>query len=252
MKLLQTVVSAEGFRNEASNRDRLGLLKELVRLCTREEARLLLVPAGFLTAPSEDDVPALIGEVNRLATADRVAVIGGVDVEGRISKQGVNINDLVSRSELPFLGFAVGPVALPVDSGHPWRQTSVSSNNADLVPNEAIPGQERVATIDGFRVGVLICGELFSWRARRGLAQAGVGLVADVGHVGMGQGLIPAMKNVAKEGQCCVAHSQHLSGWYGRALHFMDARGEQLSADVDQAHFVEHGSLWAAWAAREV
>lgn len=252
MRLLQTVVSAEGFRNKASNRDRLGLLEELVRLCTRETAQLLLIPAGFLTAVSEDDAPALIGEVNRLATGEGVAVIGGADVEGRTSKHGVNINDLVSRSELPFLGFAVGPAALAVDSGHPWRQTSVSSNNADLVPDEAVPGQERVATIDGVRVGLLICGELFSWRARRGVALAGVSLVVDVGHVGMGQGLIPAMKNVAKEGRCCVAHSQHLSAWYGRALHFVDVQGEQLSANVDQAHVVEHGSLWAAWAAREV
>jgi hypothetical protein len=60
MRLLQTAVSAEGFRNGASNQDRLGLLEELVRLCTREGARLLLVPAGFLTARSEDDVPALL------------------------------------------------------------------------------------------------------------------------------------------------------------------------------------------------
>jgi len=252
MRLIQTVASAEGFRDGASNQGRLGLLEELIRLSKREAARLLLVPACFLTARSEDDVPALMADVDRLASGAEVAVIGGVDVAGPASKRAPTIDDLVRNGRLPYFGFAIGRVALAADSGRLWRQTSVNHSNADQIPNEAVPGGERVVTVDGIRMGVLICGELFSWRARQGIGKAGARLVVDVGHSGMGQGLIPAMRGVAKEGQCCVAHSQHLSGWYGRAVHFVDARGEQLSADVDQAHLVEHGSLWAAWAAREV
>ena len=39
---------------------------------------------------------------------------------------------------------------------------------------------------------------------------AGAGIVVDVGHAGMGQGLIPTMRSVAGEAGCPVAHSQHL------------------------------------------
>jgi hypothetical protein len=95
MRLIQTVASAEGFRDAASNEGRLGLLEELIRLSTRELARLLLVPAGFLTARTGDDVPTLIAEVDRLAaTYGRVAVLGGVDVAGPVSKRAPGIDDL--------------------------------------------------------------------------------------------------------------------------------------------------------------
>jgi hypothetical protein len=172
-------------------------------------------------------------------------------VEGRASKRAGNIDNLVKRGELPYFGFATGPVVLPISSGHPWRQTSVSRNNADSVPDEAVPDQERVATIDGTRVGTLICGELFSRRARQGLTQAGARLIVDVGHLSMSQGVIPAMRAVATQGKCCVAHSHHVK-YRGRALHFVDGQGTQLSAKADDAHLVQHGSLWAEWAARQV
>jgi hypothetical protein len=102
------------------------------------------------------------------------------------------------------------------------------------------------------RIGVLICGELFSWYAREKIATAGAKLVVDLGHSGMGQGLIPSMRRLATDGACFVAHSQHLSYWYGRSVHFVDSAGEQHSTLVDEERLVECGSLWAGWALREI
>jgi hypothetical protein len=252
MKLLQTLVSAEGFRTEASNAERLGLLQKLIGLARRKSARLLVVPAGFLTAAAEAEVPACISEVSEPATAAGIAVLGGVDVVSPASKRAPGIDELVRDGRLPFFGFAVGPVSLPDGSGHPWRQTSIDNRSAEWVPDDAVPGDGRLAGVQGRRVGVLVCGELFSWRARQGVGRARCDLVVDLGHGGMGQGLIPAMRSVAGEGNCPVVHSQHLSGWYGRSLHFVDRQGEQLSTLVDEDHLVLHGSLWAAWTVREV
>jgi hypothetical protein len=120
-----------------------------------------------------------------------------------------------------------------------------------LVSDDAVPGARRVVTIDGLRVAVLICGELFSWRARRDVGGTGPGLVVDIGHSGMGQGLIPAMRNVANGGECPVAHSQHLKR-YGGSLHFVDAQAEQQSIPVDEDYVIEQGDMWAAWAVRTV
>jgi len=250
MKLIQTVVSAEGFRDEAGNRERAGLLHDLVRLCGREAARLLIIPAGFLTAASEDAVAGVVQEVQQIAESGGVAVIGGIDVVGPVSKKSQSLKDLVRSGRLPFFGFATGPGVLKAGGSHLWRQTSTDNSNADLVPDCAIPGEDRVVTINGVCITVLICGELFSSRARSGVARAEVDLVVDLGHWGMGQGLIPAMRCVAKEAECPVAHTQHLSAWSGRSLHFVDVCGKQQSMVVEVKRIVQRGSLWAGWMQR--
>jgi hypothetical protein len=106
--------------------------------------------------------------------------------------------------------------------------------------------------VAGKRVSVLLCGELFNWRARHGVARVGANVILDLGHSGMGQGLIPAMRSLSAEGKCAVGHSQHLSGWYGRNLHFLDAREEQRSVAVEENRLLKRGSLWAGWAVREL
>ena len=63
----------------------------------------------------------------------------------------------------------------------------------------------------------------------------------------MGRGLIPAMRNVATEGGCPIAHSQHLADWRGRSIHFVNARGEQESQAADANPLLWSGRLWAGW-----
>ena len=250
MKFVQTVVSSQGFRDQASNPDRLALLADLTRLCAREGGRLLLIPAGFLTAGSEEGVHALVEQVRRVAEAAGVAVIGGVDVDGAASKGSLTMEKAVQEGRLGYFGFATGSGVTPAD-GALWRQTSITSAHADLVPDDAVPGAGRVVKIGRIRVAVLICGELFSWRARCGVSHIKAKLIVDIGHSGMGMGLIPAMLSVANESRCPVAHSQHLRHYRG-GLHFIDSQGKQHSGAVDEAPVIHHGALWAAWAVRTV
>src|SRR5437870_12274646 len=113
MKLLQTVVSSAGFRSVDSNADRLELFEKLLQVASRAAVPLLVIPAGFLTAQSENEVPALIGEMERRAKATEIAVIGGVDVVGQVSKKSKSVDDLVRAGQLPFFGFAIGKVMMP-------------------------------------------------------------------------------------------------------------------------------------------
>jgi hypothetical protein len=252
MRLLQTVISSAGFRDVSGNRERMVLLEKLIKVSAAEDARLLVLPAGFLAAVSDNDLPSLVGQLQEFGLESRIALIGGIDVVDATAKGSRNMEDLIQTSQVPYFGFAVGQLILASDSDHPWRQTSITSNNADLVPAAAVPGPQRVAVIDGKSVAVLVCGELFSWRARQGVARTDPDLVVDIGHSGMGQGLIPAMRNLSAEGNCCVVHSQHLKDWWGRSLHFLDHRGDQLSTGASEDCLVESGSLWAAWKVRQI
>ena len=225
-----------------------------MRVVTQRDAKLLIIPAGFLTAKSEGAVVYQVAEVAKLAEKARLAIIGGVDVYAtelskRASESGERIAELVSRGRLPYFGFAVGRVTLRKDCRHPWRQTSTTSKNAKRVADADLPGADRLVRVAGRQVGVLICGELFNGRARRQMAQLRADLVVDLGHQGMSQGLIPAMRNLATEGECSVAHSQHLT--WGK-IHLVDARGRQASQAADANPLVKCEGLWAGWALRSI
>src|SRR5947209_7445515 len=201
MHFVQTLIATAGFRDPAANPERLALVADLVRLSGRVGAHLLVLPAGVLAARTEDELPDRIAEVAELADGAGLAVIGGVDVADgprksrRSSKAEPDVEELVRAGRLPFFGFAVGRVTVPAVGGPPWRQTSLERDDAELVEEDNVPGSGRVVTVAERRVGVLICGELFSRRARAKLAGERPGLIVDVGHSGMGPGLIPAMKN---------------------------------------------------------
>jgi hypothetical protein len=258
MRLVQTLIATAGFRDPAANPERLALVADLVRLSGRVGAHLLVLSAGVLTARSEDELPDRIAEVAELADGAGLAVIGGVDVADgprksrRSAKAEPDVEELVRAGRLPFFGFAVGRVTAPAVGGPPWRQTSVTAADSELIEDEAVPAGGRVVTVAGRRVGVLICGELFSRRARAKLGGERPDLIVDVGHSGMGQGLIPAMKNLAAAAGCPVAHAQHLANWWGKGLHFVGAAGERQSQAVGEDAVIEAERLWAAWAVREV
>ena len=109
----------------------------------------------------------------------------GVDLHADVKSKGQAI------PKLPYHGALRGQV-----SAGPWKQTSDTSVNSWDVPDADVPAAGRVVEIGGKRVGVLLCGELFSERARQSFGELNLQLSVDLGHVGMGQGLIPAMKSL--------------------------------------------------------
>jgi hypothetical protein len=248
MKILHVVVSSLGFRDPNSNPVRWKLLEDLLRLAAELGVHLLVLPGGFLTARDCDEEIAFIERAKKLADAAGVGIIGGIDLVDLTPtrKKGDG-----SQCGFPYFAFAVGPVALLHPRRHPWQQTSTDNENAGLVPDAKVPGAERLVVVDGVLVAVVICGELFSERARDSITRLGASLVVDLGHSGMGQGLIPAMKRLARDGRCAVAHAQHLASIWG-GLHFVDAAGVQQSVSAKTNELVRHEGLWAGGALRTV
>lgn len=251
MRFLHVVASKVGFRDPDWNATRMVLLAKLLELAGRQGARLLVLPGGFLAARDRAEMLALIDQIDRRATEAAVAVIGGVDLDGPDLKGPRGKGAAGQDGSLPYFGFAAGPLIVRHPGDHPWRQTSTNNQNAWLVADEDVPGQGRLVAVDEVEVAVLICGELFSTRARGSIAGSGAALVLDLGHLSMSRGLVPAMLRVARDGNCAVAHSQHVA-WTTASIHFVDAEGQRRSDLVSANGLVRQGDLWAGLATRDL
>jgi hypothetical protein len=67
MKIIHTVISADGFRDVTVNLPRIALFKELVTLAERNAANVLILPAGFLTVSTEAQLPEQIERFGEFA-----------------------------------------------------------------------------------------------------------------------------------------------------------------------------------------
>jgi len=251
VRLIHVIVSRVGFRNPASNPDRWALLDQFLALAARLGARLLVLPGGFLAALDRTEMLRFINEVGQRADRAGFAVLGGIDLDWHESKRTRTDDAAVQNRLLPFYGFAAGPLMIRQPASHPWRQTSTTNGNAWLIADEDVRAMERVVVVDELAIAVLICGELFSERARNAVSGLGVELAADLGHSGMGNGLIPAMTRVALYGHCAVAHAQHVVATT-RSLHFVDREGGQHSAPAAANGLLRQEDLWAGWAVRDL
>jgi hypothetical protein len=251
MRLIHVVVSRVGFRDLASNPVRWALLDQLLELARRESARLLVLPGGYLAAADRAEMLGFIDDIGQRAGRVGVAVLGGIDLSWPDTELAATEDDAVRNCLLPFYGFAAGPLTIRQPDRHPWRQTSTTSGNAWFIADENVPGAERVVVVDELEGAVLICGELFSERTRGSIADLGVALTADLGHQGMGSGLVPAMTRLAIDAECAVAHAQHLLSETG-SIHLVDSGGLQHSHPATANGLFWQGDLWAGWAARDV
>lgn len=251
MRLLQTIVAKTGFRTVPHNAQRLAALDQLLYLAHMTSVDLVLLPGGYLTAKDEIGVSELIADVERRASVAGTTLAFGVDFLtsslGGKSK-GKGVEEKGGRNAcLPYFGAVCGR-----SNGGPWRQTSDDNCNAADVEEGDVPGATRVVDIAGRRVGVLICGELFSRRARKSVAELNLDLVIDLGHVSMGTGVTRAMENIARNGGCTVAHTQHVISTSNGGLHFVEADGERRSVPISDCEWFGDDDFWIAWRLREL
>lgn len=249
MKFAHTVVSETGFRDAAHTPRRLAILSELLRRLADDGVELVALPGGYLTVLRESDVIEAAAQAADMAEGAGLTIVGGVDVMERHEKASPEVEELVRAGQLPFFGFAASPTSTSAEVPV-WRQASVTSGDAELAPDDRLPGRDRIVPGLGANVAVLLCGELFNWRARERVAAAEPQLVIDLAHARMGQGLIPAMRNLAGLATCAVAHSQHLAWWSGRSLHFVTADGKQASTPTDSSPFLGDDEFWIGWSVR--
>ncbi|MCY1075995.1 hypothetical protein [Archangium lansingense] len=243
MRVLQTLMSKEGFRDSTHNDLRFRALKALLVIAKTTECHLLQLPMGFLFATDEADRDQLLG---RVVGEARGAVVGGIDV-GAASKRNVTKSEVLAR-RLPYFGFvATGGGQL---SG-PWRQTSTTNSNYD--PQQAFPSRERTVAVAGVEVSVLLCGEIFNPEAAKAIGKMRPSVVFAPGHASMGMGLIPALQRIHESTNCPVLHSHHVAN--AETIHAIAANGEQDSQSVNANWQYEPkptGPFWYGWAVRKV
>lgn len=245
MKLMQTIVASTGFRDPAHNDRRLAVLDDLLATARGDGVNLILLPGGYLSVRHEPDISAAMYEVRVRAHTAGVAVIGGVDGPNR---QDAGEDELIRAGRLPFFGFAVGLVR-PEVAGTLWRQATTRNYHPEWLPDDRVPGGERIVTCGESRVGVLLCGELSNWRTRELFKDSEPELVVVAGHIGMGQGLTPGMNRWNADLGCAVAHAQHVRSW-GASHHFIAADSTRTSTATDENRYVGNDEFWVAWQLR--
>ncbi len=241
MKLLQTIVSSSGFRESDHNPLRVEALKQVLKVASSFSTDLLLLPGGYFAAEDERQSVSIVEEMDHLAKRSKVSLVFGIDLPASPSGKGTR------HPVLPYFGSVCG-----LTTAGPWKQTSDTSTNADDVADEDVPSLARVVEVAGKQIGVLLCGELYSRWARRSFAELKLDLTVDLGHAGMGQGLIPAMKSFARYGGCAVAHSQHVSPPGNASLHFVNRRGTSQPVPISNCDYFGDDEFWIAWRLREV
>lgn len=253
MKLMQTLAKANGFRDAESNPVRLAALDRLLRVAREQSAEVVLLPGGFVTASTSSEFTQLQNELKGRADDFRIGLLVGIDRVADADHPDVTGKAGVSAAlKLPYFGFALGEYQCESSPQAVWQQTSSTKDNAWDVAEENVPGSNRVVSYCGKRIGLLICGELFSIPARESMANLGLDLVVDLGHSGMGTGVTPAMENIARNGRCAVAHSQHVVYWGSQSLHFVGADGVRNSVPLAGCKYVGDDDFWIGWCVRTV
>jgi predicted amidohydrolase len=246
MRVLQTLVSREGFRDSAHNKLRFRALEALFAIAKTNKCHSLQLPMGFLCATDETDRDQLLDRVVGEARGAGVAVVGGIDSDAA-SKRDVTKVDVLARN-LPYFGFVAN------GSGQlfgPWRQMSTTNDNYD--PQQAFPSSERTVTVAGVEVSVLLCGEIFNPNAAEAIGTMRPAVVFAPGHASIGMGLIPALQRVHASTSCPVLHSHHVVN--AGSIHAIAANGQHDSRSIDknwQYEPMSGGPFWYGWTVRDV
>ena len=257
MRLLQVVVGKHGYRNPAGNSSRNELLGEILRLADKSGAAGVVLPAGFWTVDDPSKVLLFAKSIQKRIGRCGIAVIAGIDVamsdEVRLGKRRPTSRTAskkdpgIRSSSLPYHGFAIASSGALVG---PFQQESRTAEDAsDARPLD--PERRWVRIGDG-KVAVLVCGEGHNKAYRQALAERPADAVAMIGHDGLGQGLVPTIRCIARLTQRPVLHVQHLAT--EARLHFADetAVNHPVAArDTARAPLTEDGP-WFAWAIREI
>ncbi|WP_309887846.1 hypothetical protein [Archangium sp.] len=246
MRVLQTLVSKDGFRDSAHNGLRFRALDALLAIAKTNKCQSIQLPMGFLFATGEVDRDQLLDRVANEARGASMTLIGGIDIDAA-SKHDVTKADVLAQN-LPYFGFVANGRGQLFG---PWRQTSTTSTNYD--PQQVFPNRERTVTVAGVEVSVLLCGEIFNPNAATALGTMRPAVVFTPGHASMGMGLIPALQRVHASTICPVLHSHHVVN--AESTHAIAANGQHDSRSIAKSWRYEPmsgGPFWYGWTVRDV
>lgn len=236
MRVMQTVVSTEGYRFSRKNAARFALLDALLAKAGAEKCDLLVLPAGFLRARNPLVVYDLVAKI--ALSARQIAILGGIDVNCP-AKSDLTLH-IRRGGDLPYWGFAV----VPGQTQRHWTQQSITRASATL--HNAVNIQSRSLVINGMNVLPLTCGEIYNGYTRNSIPSGNFGLIAVSGHCDIRRQRAYTLGNLQAATGSAVLLSQHVKGSGGHFA-FVDASGNDAAARLQSASkvFAPSGSPWA-------
>lgn len=151
-----TVLFDDDWRRDSRDIDgRLGLLRDVAGLASKNGVELLVLPAGFFLVAAEIDRPSVARRAGRSLSGTSVAALWGIDVwaTNAVGKAGGVDRDPM----LPFYVYLRDANGTTLMRGA--RQLGYRSTQA---VNSARLPRDRVVSVAGFPVGVLACGEVLA------------------------------------------------------------------------------------------
>jgi hypothetical protein len=246
MRVVQTAISTQGFRQPAFNTDKTTLLEDLALLASQRKCSLLVVPAGFWTVTTFAGCGHFVATARRIATQRKIAIVGGIDVE-KVAKGGIT-RTMVQGSAIPYFGFAVDSKGQIHGPGGVWRQISSTRKNA--VHASPVNLAARLINVAGWKVGVVLCGEMHSPYVRAAIGALRPDLVVVAGHAGLGQGLVPSLSATNRATGTAVVHCQHLTS---RAnMHMVTANGASKPVATASKVIRSASPIWMAATLRSI
>ena len=205
MKLISTTVSYEGFNQANQTETLLKIAERAIEKASKLDADILVLPAGFFmcrnSALRDENALSLI----EIAKQFNIAIIFGID------QQEKNLSDdyvqEIIEERLPFWCYAWSRN----DGIKYWNQRSTNSANQKYA-SDKICNDLRTITVNGEKLAILMCGEIFNRRIRDTLANnsKNIKVVADVAHKGRQFRIDGSMRILANSGlsSVCSVHVQ--------------------------------------------
>jgi hypothetical protein len=233
MKVMSVNASRAGLWEPERNDERTQAFEHTLDAAVREKVALLLLPGGFWSGRTASARAKITDALQEAAERTGIAIVTGVDdvaaKKGRKGDGNVECYGILITRQGELLG--------------PWQQLSTTSDDSVDESIDADSVRERVSKERGGDVVPLICGEMHNERIRQVTASLKPRVVAVCGHVGLGQGLVPALQALNNRSGAAAIHCQHLDPNSTGHHHAIKRSGERLTAELNK-QWIGDNDFW--------
>jgi len=251
MRVMQVVVSTDGFRTEPGNACRSAVFANLLEEAVDRQSDLLLLPGGYWTVPRKVDIEPLLERISKklrqAAKKQKVWIIAGIDLAAAKQAKSKTTSKHHRKGALPYFAFAMSPTGKRLGL---WQQLTTTSANAVRVKKLNVA--ERTVDVNGNKVLALICGEMHNKYFRESLKGQGLDLICVCGHSGFTR-VLRSITAISQRSHCPVLHVQHLRTWGTTLIQMVSGRGSPDQKQVAANRCIyKTGSPWVSRCVRRI
>lgn len=162
---------------QSVNRERLNALGNLLDEIKKKELKvdLVVMPAGYFASDLSVEKTPLLSDIWTEIQKREIAVCFGIDTDKKVIAKGKKQSNAYSLAWTPTDG------CVPSSKYGWWGQRSITSTDSIT---SASANEDRYIHINGKKIAVLMCGEVFNRKIRVATDQKGIEIVVDMVHTG--------------------------------------------------------------------